>query len=144
MVSCLNTEYDFHVAELRKPAKRRNRRAESPSVPQKASASAVRLFRQPRGHCQYVLTEVSLGGDYYMDAVVLNGYSGAWEGFFVEFEPVADRVFNRWHTDRSRQGSDEANCRLAGTHAAQPVSVPTKTLETLPDERFVAHAGTRN
>ena len=52
-------------------------------------------FVNPRGHCQYVLTEVSLGGDYVMDAVVLNGYSGAWEGHFIEFEPVADKVFNK-------------------------------------------------
>jgi Domain of unknown function (DUF4263) len=55
-------------------------------------------FVNPRGHCQYVLMEVSLGGDYYMDAVVLNGYSGAWEGYFVEFESVADKVFNRDRT----------------------------------------------
>ena len=56
----------------------------------------------PRGHCQYVLTEVSLGGDYYMDAVVLNGYSGAWEGYFIEFEPVADKVFNKDGTPTAR------------------------------------------
>ena len=37
-----------------------------------------------------------------MDAVVLNGYSGAWEGFFVEFEPVADRVFNKDGTPTAR------------------------------------------
>ena len=59
-------------------------------------------FVNPRGHCQYVLTEVSLGGDYYMDAVVLNGYSGAWEGYFIEFEPVADRVFNKDRTPTAR------------------------------------------
>ena len=56
----------------------------------------------PRGHCQYVLTEVSLGGDYYMDAVVLNGYSGAWEGYFIELEPVADKVFNNDGTPTAR------------------------------------------
>ncbi len=50
----------------------------------------------------YVLTEVSLGGDYYMDAVVLNGYSGAWEGFFIEFEPVGDKVFNKVGTPSAR------------------------------------------
>ena len=59
-------------------------------------------FVNPRGHCQYVLTEVSLGGDYYMDAVVLNGYSGAWEGYFIEFEPVADKVFNKDGTPTKR------------------------------------------
>ena len=59
-------------------------------------------FVNPRGHSQYVLTEVSLGGDYYMDAVVLNGYSGAWEGYFVEFEPVADKVFNKDGTPTAR------------------------------------------
>jgi hypothetical protein len=48
-----------------------------------------------RGHCQYVLTEVSLGGEFYMDAVVLTGHSGAWDGYFIEFEPVADKVFNK-------------------------------------------------
>ena len=59
-------------------------------------------FVNPRGHCQYVLTEVSLGGDYYMDAVVLNGYSGAWEGYFIEFEPIGDKVFNRDRTPTPR------------------------------------------
>lgn len=59
-------------------------------------------FVNPRGHCQYVLTEVSLGGDHYMDAVVLNGYSGAWEGYFIEFEPVADKVFNKDRTPSAR------------------------------------------
>jgi Domain of unknown function (DUF4263) len=59
-------------------------------------------FVSPRSHCQYVLTEVSLGGDYYMDAVVLNGYSGAWEGYFIEFEPVGDKVFNRDRTPTPR------------------------------------------
>lgn len=59
-------------------------------------------FINPRGHCQYVLTEVSLGGDFYMDAVVLNGYSGAWEGYFIEFEPVADKVFNKDRTPSAR------------------------------------------
>ena len=59
-------------------------------------------FISTRGHCQYVLTEVSLAGDYYMDAVVLNGYSGAWEGYFIEFEPVADKVFNKDGTPTAR------------------------------------------
>jgi len=59
-------------------------------------------FVNPRGHSQYVLTEVSLGGDYYMDAVVLNGYSGAWEGHFVEFEPIGDSVFNKDRTPSRR------------------------------------------
>jgi hypothetical protein len=59
-------------------------------------------FVNPRGHCEYVLTEVSLGGDYYMDAVVLNGHSGAWEGYFIEFEPVADKVFNKDGTPTAR------------------------------------------
>jgi hypothetical protein len=59
-------------------------------------------FVNPRGHCQYVLTEVSLGGDYYMDAVVLNGYSGVWEGYFIEFEPVGDKVFNKDGTPTTR------------------------------------------
>src|SRR5678815_2397173 len=59
-------------------------------------------FVNPRGHCQWVLTEVSLGGDYYMDAVLLNGYSGAWEGYFIEFEPVADKVFNQDRTPSAR------------------------------------------
>ena len=59
-------------------------------------------FISPRGHCQFVLTEVSLGGDYYMDAVVINGYSGAWEGWFIEFEPVVDPVFNKDGTPTAR------------------------------------------
>jgi len=37
-----------------------------------------------------------------MDAVVLNGYSGAWEGNFIEFEPVADKVFNKDGTPTAR------------------------------------------
>jgi len=37
-----------------------------------------------------------------MDAVVLNGYSGAWEGYFIEFEPVADNVFNKDRTPTAR------------------------------------------
>ncbi len=59
-------------------------------------------FVNPRGHCQYVLTEVSLGGEYYMDAVVLTGSSGSWEGYFVEFEPVGDKVFNKNRTPTPR------------------------------------------
>jgi len=59
-------------------------------------------FINPRGHCQYVLREVSLGGDYYMDAVVLNGYSGAWEAYFVEFEPAAGKIFNKDGTPTNR------------------------------------------
>src|SRR5437868_7937987 len=61
-----------------------------------------RYFVNPRGHCQYVLTEVSLAGDFYMDAVVLNGYSGAWEGYFIEFEPIGDKVFNKDRTPTAR------------------------------------------
>ncbi|MGD0260039.1 MAG: Shedu anti-phage system protein SduA domain-containing protein [Verrucomicrobiota bacterium] len=59
-------------------------------------------FISRRGHCEYVLTEVSLGGDYYVDAVVLNGHSGAWEGYFIEFEPVGDKVFNKDGTPTPR------------------------------------------
>lgn len=61
-----------------------------------------KYFVRQRGHCQYVLTEVSLGGEFYMDAVVLTGHSGAWDGYFIEFEPVADKVFNKDGTPSSR------------------------------------------
>jgi len=59
-------------------------------------------FLKVTGHCQYVLTEVSLGGELKIDAVVLNGHSGSWEGYFVEFEPVANKVFNKDRTPTAR------------------------------------------
>ena len=45
------------------------------------------------GHDRYVFREFPLGNSYKADFVVLNSYSGVWEVFFIELEPVDSRFF---------------------------------------------------
>jgi hypothetical protein len=47
------------------------------------------------GHTRYAIFEFPLGSVYQCDLLILNSYSGVWEGYFVEFEPVGDTVFTK-------------------------------------------------
>lgn len=52
-------------------------------------------FCTASGHDRYALFEFPLGSSYQCDLLLLNSYSGVWEGFFIEFEPVDDPVFTK-------------------------------------------------
>ncbi|MEM7014203.1 MAG: Shedu anti-phage system protein SduA domain-containing protein, partial [Verrucomicrobiota bacterium] len=45
-----------------------------------------------RGHEDFVLAEFPVGSQYRIDLVALTGYSGAWEGNFIELEPISDSL----------------------------------------------------
>lgn len=47
------------------------------------------------GHDRYVFREFPLGSSFKADFVVLNSYSGVWELFFVELEPVDSPLFTK-------------------------------------------------
>ena len=47
------------------------------------------------GHARYVFCEFPLGSQYNVDVVILNSYSGTWEVYFVELEPVHDPVYTK-------------------------------------------------
>lgn len=44
---------------------------------------------------RYVLPEFPLGSQFCADIVILNAYSGVWQAFFIELEPVDDPVFTK-------------------------------------------------
>jgi hypothetical protein len=50
------------------------------------------------GHSRYAIFEFPLGSRHRCDLLILNSYSGVWEGYFVEFEPVDDPVFTQTRT----------------------------------------------
>jgi len=52
-------------------------------------------FCTASGHDRYAIFEFPLGSSYQCDLLLLNSYSGAWEGFFIEFEPVDDPIFTK-------------------------------------------------
>lgn len=75
-------------------------------------AAAAYLRKNPRvlywtfcsasGHDRFVFFEFPLGSQYVADAVILNSYSGAWEAFFIEFEPAGDATFTKAGTPTKR------------------------------------------
>ncbi|MEK7674706.1 MAG: Shedu anti-phage system protein SduA domain-containing protein [Verrucomicrobiota bacterium] len=52
-------------------------------------------FCKQGGHSMFVLHEFPIGIAYKADFVVPFSYSGTWEVFFVELEPVLDRVITK-------------------------------------------------
>jgi hypothetical protein len=52
-------------------------------------------FCTTSGHDRYAIFEFPLGSSYQCDLLLLNSYSGTWEAFFIEFEPVDDPVFTK-------------------------------------------------
>jgi hypothetical protein len=55
-------------------------------------------FCPASGHDRYVFAEFPLGSEHKVDFVILNSYSGAWEVYFIELEPVDDNVFTKRRT----------------------------------------------
>ena len=54
------------------------------------------------GHDRYMFSEFPLGSQYKCDLVVLNSYSGVWEVYFIELEPVDDPIFTKKGTPSLR------------------------------------------
>lgn len=59
-------------------------------------------FCSPGGHDCYAFGEFPLGSQYKTDFILLNSYSGAWEAYFIELEPVDDPVFTKNRTPTKR------------------------------------------
>jgi len=49
-------------------------------------------FHNISGHAHFVLAEFPFGSQFRCDLITLVGYSGAWEGHFIELEPVGDQL----------------------------------------------------
>lgn len=47
------------------------------------------------GHSRFVFREFPFGSSYVADFAVVNSYSGVWEVFFVELEPVDSKLFTK-------------------------------------------------
>jgi hypothetical protein len=52
-------------------------------------------FVRVGGHSQYLLAEFPIGIRYRADFVILYEYSGGWEVYLIELEPVHDRVITK-------------------------------------------------
>ncbi len=54
------------------------------------------------GHTRYAFSEFPLGSEFKADFVLLNSYSGAWEAYFIELEPIDDQLFTKNRTPSQR------------------------------------------
>jgi hypothetical protein len=52
-------------------------------------------FVRTGGHSKYVLTEFPIGIKYRADFVVVFSYSGAWDVYLIELEPVKDPIITK-------------------------------------------------
>ncbi len=61
----------------------------------KTPALVLWSFVRVGGHSQYLLAEFPIGIRYRADFVILYEYSGGWEVYLIELEPVHDRVITK-------------------------------------------------
>jgi len=47
------------------------------------------------GHSRFVFREFPIGNSFVADFVILNSYSGVWEVYFIELEPVDAKIFTK-------------------------------------------------
>lgn len=71
------------------------------------------------GHDRYLSWEFPLDSQYKVAAVILNSYSGFWEAFFIEFEPVGDMIYTKGRTPSKRLAGGLLQVQDWQTHIAQ-------------------------